>query len=238
MKIQENEGGILLLRNFRIVDLTHSLNSKIPTWNGSCGYCLDIKKDYNEVFRVQKLKIHAGLGTHIDAPSHRFEGGGCVADIPLEQLIIPACVVDVSERAGSEYLVSLSDIVEYEKEHGIILPNTLVIVYTGWDRFWGDVDSYRNVDQHGQMHFPAISEEVAQLLLKREIVGVAIDTLSPDCLNPEFPVHKLILGAGKYIIENLANASLLPSKGSYVIALPLRAEGATEAPLRIIGLIP
>ena len=57
------------------------------------------------------------------------------------------------------------------------------------------------------MHFPAFSAASAELLLKRNVAGIAIDTLSPDCLDPDFTVHTLILGAGKYIIENIADCS-------------------------------
>ncbi|MBM3191382.1 MAG: cyclase family protein [Chlamydiae bacterium] len=227
-----------LFRSFKVVDLTHTLAPHIPTWNGSCGFCLEIKKDYDKCFRVQQIKMHAGLGTHMDAPSHRFQEGISIADIPLDTLIAPICLIDVSQKAHSDYEVCLDDLQHYEKLHGKIDSRSLVITYTGWERFWGNTSAYRNIDAQRQMHFPAVSKEVAEVLLEREIAGLAIDTLSPDCLDLTFPVHKLLLGQGKYIIENIAHASLLPPKGSYAIALPLKAEQATEAPLRIIALVP
>jgi kynurenine formamidase len=229
--------GHMLFNHFKAVDLTHPLCSNVPTWNGSCGFCLEIKKDYDQVFRVQQMKMHAGVGTHMDAPSHRIQGGLSISDIPLEQLIVPVCVIDVSERGEADYEISVKDIEDYENTHGIIGRNCLVIAFTGWSRFWMDVEAYRNVDTNGQMHFPAFSAQAAELLLKRNIAGIAIDTISPDCLDADFTVHKLILGAGKYIIENIANCSQISPKGSYVIALPLRTE-STESPIRIIGLIP
>lgn len=228
----------MLLEHFTIVDLTHKLNADVPTWNGSCGFCLEIKKDYDKVFRVQQLKMHAGVGTHMDAPAHRFAGGLSIADIALEQLVVPACLIDVSEKAHADYEISVEDVEHYEKKFGRIPKNSLVIGYTGWDRFWKDSITYRGVDAKGQMHFPAFSAEAAKFLLKSEIAGIAIDTLSPDCLDHDFPVHQLILGKGKYIIENIANCSRIPPKGSYVIVLPMNMEGATESPIRAIALIP
>jgi kynurenine formamidase len=228
----------MLLDHFKVVDLTHALSSNVPTWSGSCGFCLEIKKDYDEVFRVQQIKMHAGVGTHMDAPSHRIEGGLSIAEIPLEQLIVKACVIDVSKKAEADYEVSVEDIENYEKAYGIIPNGSLVIAFTGWCRFWPDPTNYRNVDAEGQIHFPAFSATAAEFLLTRDIAGIAIDTLSPDCLDDTFPVHKLILGAGKYIIENIADCSQLPPKGAYVIALPLKAEESTESPLRIVALIP
>ena len=233
-----NTKELMLLDHFRIVDLTHPLSSSVPTWNGSCGFCLELKQDYDRMFRVQQVKMHAGVGTHMDAPAHLFQGGLSIADIPVEQLIVSACVIDVSKKAGADYKISVEDVKNYEVTYGIIPQGSLVIGYTGWDRFWSDATNYRNADATGQLHFPAFSAEAVKLLLTRNISGIAIDTLSPDCLDPSFAVHKLVLGAGKYIIENIANSSQIPCKGSYVIALPLRAEESTESSIRAIALVP
>jgi len=62
--------------------------------------------------------------------------------------------------------------------------------------------------------------------------------LLPDCLDTTFSVHQRILGAGKYIIENIANCHKMPAQGAYMIALPLNLEQGAEAPARIIGLVP
>lgn len=226
------------LLSYLLIDLTHPFSPEMPSWGGSCGFCLEIKKDYDRDFRIQKIKMHAGIGTHMDAPSHRFAGAASIAEIPLTQCVVPACVIDVAEYASATYQVPLEEIHKYEAQYGIIPENALVIFYTGWGRFWSTPEAYRNVDETGLMHFPSIKEEVAEFLLTRGIAGVAIDTLSPDSPSTDFPVHRILLGAGKYIIENIAFAEKLPPHGSYVIALPLRAQEATEAPARVIGLIP
>ncbi len=228
----------MLLEHFSLLELTQPLSPNAPTWNGSCGFCLEIKKDYDQEFRVQQIKCHAGVGTHMDAPSHRFKGAASINNISLEKLIVQACVIDVTKIATAEYEISVQDVLQYEAKYGVITPNSLVIGYTGWSHLWSDPDAYRNVDEKGQMHFPAFSAAAAELLLKRKIAGIAIDTLSPDCLDHSFPVHKLILGAGLYIIENVADCSKLPPKGAYVIALPMNALSATEAPIRMLGLVP
>jgi kynurenine formamidase len=227
----------MLLDHFKLIDLTQPLTAKSPTWNGSCGFCLEIKKDYDKMFRVHQIKMHAGIGTHLDAPSHRFEGGRSIAEIPLEQLIAPTCVIDVSHKAHADYAISAEDVLEYETAHGLIPQGSLVIGFTGWSRFWNDPQKYRNVDPAGQMHFPAFSKQAAELLLQRKIAGIAIDTLSPDCLDHTYPVHEILLGANIIIIENIADCSSIPARGAYMIALPLMAE-STESPLRVVALVP
>lgn len=228
----------MFLSNLKIVDLTHPLNSNVPTWSGSCGFSLESKSEPDQMFRVHQVKMHAGIGTHMDAPSHRIKGGASISEISLEHLIVPICLIDVSEKAEADYEVSLQDIEEYEQKYGLIPKNSLVIAYTGWNRFWQNPLAYRNADPSGKMQFPAISASAAEFLLKRNIAGIGIDTLSPDCTDFSFPVHRILLNAGKYIIENLADCSEITPKGSYAIAFPMRIEEGTESPVRIAGLVP
>lgn len=100
--------GFMLLDHFKIEEHTQPLSPSSPTWNGSCGFCLEIKQDYDKMFRVHQVKMHAGVGTHMGAPSHRFEGGMSIADIPVERFVVPLCVIDVSQKAGANYEVSVA----------------------------------------------------------------------------------------------------------------------------------
>lgn len=222
---------------FSIIDLTHVLKTSNPTWNGSCGFEQTIVKDYtgsdaDVKFRVQKINMHAGIGTHIDAPAHCIPKGKTIDQLSLEDLCVPCCMVDISKKAHESYSLTIDDIFAFEDNHGKISPETCIIVHTGWDRFWDYSDKYRN-----DYKYPSISKEAAELLLERNVAGIGIDTLSPDRPESGFIVHHLFLGAGKYIIENIAHANKLPPKGAYSLALPLNNEAGTEAPLRLVGMI-
>ena len=98
--------------------------------------------------------------------------------IPLDQLIIKAYVIDISAKAKADYLLSVEDIISFEKTYGIIEKKSLVIVYTGWSRSWHHQKAYRNESKEGVMAFPSISAEAAQFLINRHIAGIAINTLS------------------------------------------------------------
>ncbi len=224
--------------HFNFIDLTHTLDSSVPTWSGNCGYNHQIIVDYPEACRVQAIEMNAGTGTHIDAPSHFIPGAKSAADIPLEELIAPVFLIDVSAKAHADYYISCDDILAFEKRYGKITPGSLVVGYTGWDQYWQDAKKFRNPDESGQMHFPGFAAESAELLLERNIAGLAIDSLSPDCLDLTFPVHYAILGAGKYIVENLANCKYLPATGAFSIILPVKTRDGTEAIARAIGLVP
>jgi len=227
-----------MLNNYTIIDLTHPLDASAPTWAGSCGFSHEVKMDYDKGVRVLAYKMHASVGTHMDAPSHFFKDGKNISDIPLEQLIVPAFVIDVTDKVTPEYAISPQDIEAFEKKYGQISPNSFVIGYTGWQQYWNDNEKYRNVSPEGVKRFPVFSVEAARLLLKMSIAGIGIDTFSPDRADGDNPVHKCLLGAGKYIVENLMNLDKLPPKGSLAIVLPLKITVGTESPIRAIALIP
>lgn len=225
-----------LFENIILVDLTHSLDSTIPSWDGHCGFHNSLRKDYDskaEVqFRTYDIKMQAGMGTHIDAPLHCFAGGKSVEDISLKSLFAPCIVIDVSKKSHERYSLTVEDIHEFESLHGALSPGCFVIMYSGWDTHWDTPEKYRN-----NLVFPSISKEAAQELIKRQIVGVGVDTLSPDRPEDGYFVHQLVLGAGNFIIENIANASSLPAIGSYILALPMKIKEATEAPMRLVALL-
>ena len=118
----------------------------------------------------------------MDAPSHFYRNGAEIADIPLEQLIVPASVIDVSAKSHPDFFVGPEEIVEYEKKWGRIEERILVFVYTGWDKSW-ESRPLSERGHSGKMHFPGFHVKAAELLLERKIAGVGIDTLSPDGSN-------------------------------------------------------
>lgn len=233
----EQATNMSIFKDFDFIDLTHSLSSTVPHWGVDVGFKYNarniqtVELPGDVKFRVQRLEMSAGIGTHMDAPSHCYEHAASIDTIPLESLITECSVIDVSTKAHEHYSVTPEDITGFENKYGVIPENSFVIVYTGWDQRWLTPDNYRN-----EKVFPNISTEAAKLLLSRDIAGLGIDTLSPDAFGSDFPVHRIILGAGKYIIENVANAKQLDPIGSYIIALPIKVIDGTEAPIRLVGL--
>ncbi|MGE0669843.1 MAG: cyclase family protein [Parachlamydiales bacterium] len=227
-----------ILSRYRAIDLTHPLDEHAPTWNGSCGFRSEIKMDYDQGLRVLAYKCHAGVGTHIDAPSHFIPDADNIGDIPLETLIVPCTVLDLSSRRSGDLVVTSKEILEFEKKFGKIPEASLFFAHTGWAAFWSKPDQYRNLDKSGQMHFPTLSKDAAELLLERNVVGIGIDTLSPDPQGSQFPVHHLLLGKRKYILENVANLGRMPPVGAYVINFPMNIRFGAESPVRLVGLVP
>lgn len=222
---------------YRLIDLTHSLEGGIPTWNGCSGFHHELHLDYadcdgQDKFRVMKVQMHAGIGTHMDAPSHCVPGGKYIHELLVNDLCLSCVVIDVSSKADENYSVTTKDIRTFEDTYGLINESSCVMIKTGWERFWIDPKKY-----HNNHVFPSVSSDAAALLLERNVAALGIDTLSPDRPRDGFKVHQFFLGHGKILLENVAHLNKMPPTGSYVMALPLKIKNGTEAPMRLIGLV-
>jgi kynurenine formamidase len=183
-------------------------------------------------------------GTHLDSPIHFAEGRRSVDEIPVDALIGPAAVIDVSAQAAADrdYRATPEDLLGFEAEHGRIAPDTIVVIRTGWGERWPDALRYLGDDTPGDtsnLHFPGLSASLAELLVERGVAGVGIDTASLDHgPSTDFIVHRILNAADIYGLENIAHAERLPAVGATLIALPIRIAEGTGSPARIVALLP
>ena len=237
------------LARYELVDLSHAYSASTLYWPTS-------------PTAFQLSPIHVGLtpagffysaytfstpehgGTHLDAPVHFAEGAIPVERIPLEQLIAPAVVIDVTAQAASDpdYRLTVQDVEGFEAGNGPIGSGTIVLVRTGWSGRWGDRKAYFGDDTPGdasKLHFPGYGAEAARLLVEeRKVAALGIDSPSVD-YGPalDFPVHRLGAPLGVPNFENLTNLDRLPATGAVVVALPMKIEGGSGAPLRAVALV-
>jgi kynurenine formamidase len=184
-------------------------------------------------------------GTHLDAPIHFAEGRRTADEIPLSSLMGPAVVVDVTEQAHADYLVSVADLEAWEGRHGTIPDGAIVLLRTGWGARWSDRTSYLGTELAGPeavaaLHFPGLAPEAAAWLVgNRSVVGVGIDTPSIDYgQSADFRTHVTLYAANLSGFENVANLEALPESGAWVVALPMKIEGGSGGPLRIVAFVP
>lgn len=184
-------------------------------------------------------------GTHLDAPLHFAEGRHASDEIPLSRLIGPAAVVDVSDRAHPDYLVSIEDLTQWEAEHGPIPDGAILLVRTGWDVRYGDRTAYLGTALTGpeavpELHFPGLAPDAAQWLVdNRTIDAFGLDTPSVDYgQSSDFRAHVILYSENIPGFENVANLAQLPPMGSFVVALPMKIEGGSGGPLRIAAFVP
>jgi kynurenine formamidase len=139
--------------------------------------------------------------------------------------------------------VTAADVEAFERTHGPIAPGTIVIVRTGWSRFWPNAREYLGDDRKGadaRLSFPGVGEDAARLLIEQRRVAVlGIDTASIDYgPSTDFIAHRIGAARGVPNLENLANLDKLPVRGAIVIALPIKIDGGSGGPVRVIALVP
>jgi kynurenine formamidase len=226
----------------RIIDLSHPLYEGMPYWTTGAPFRMIQEADYTDQgYQFYRYEMDENAGTHIDAPAHFIPGKHGIDEIPLEQLLVPAVVMDIQQRVreNHDYRLSDSDIYAWEERYGRVPPQSLVILNTGWYPRFTNPDGYLNKDENGIMHFPGFAPDSAELLVQRDVVGIGIDTPSVDHgPSMDFPVHRVMLGAERYQIENLANLAQLPATGCWVFIGVLKVRKGVEAPARILALLP
>lgn len=238
------------VRSARMVDLSHSFGEQTIYWPTS-----------PTRFELEKLafgRTEGGYfyaaysfctpehgGTHLDAPIHFAAKGRTADQIPLAQLVAPAVVIDVSAKASADrdYRLTRQDVLEFEKAHGQIEPGTIVLLRTGWSRFWPNVKAYLGDATPGdasKLSFPSYGASAARLLVEaRKVAALGVDTASIDGgRSTDFLVHRIAMAQDVPGLENLTNLDQLPPRGAIVIALPMLIQGGSGGPLRAIALVP
>lgn len=185
-------------------------------------------------------------GTHLDAPIHFATGRWTSDQIPLENMMGAAIVIDVSARAlpNRDYLVNTGDFTDWEKAHGPIPADAIVLLRTGYGAFYPDALKYFGTAERGaeavpKLHFPGLDPAAAQWLVdNRKVKAVGLDTPSIDYgQSKDFKAHQVLLGANIPVFENVAHLDRLPVTGSYVVALPMKIQGGSGGPLRIVAWV-
>lgn len=245
------EDQVVAFPQGEIVDMSYAYNDQTVYWPTAPGF--DKNTDFEGFtpagfwYTAYTVTTAEHGGTHLDAPIHFSEGKHAADEIPLERLMGPAVVVDVGEQAAADrdHLISIDDIMAHEHEHGAIAAGSILLFRTGFGQYWPDREAYMGTAERGQdavslLHFPGIHPEAAQWLVdNRDINAVGIDTPSIDYgQSTMFESHQILFGDNIPAFENLANLDRLPETGATVIALPMKIEGGSGGPLRMVGILP
>ncbi len=234
----------------RVVDLTHAFDASSVYWPTAEPFKLETDfegmTDKGYYYSAYRYSAAEHGGTHLDSPVHFAKGRHTVDQIPLQQLIGAAVVVDVTSQcaANPDYQVSVADFQNWERRNGRIAPGTIVLLRTGFGKYYGDRKKYLGTEERGaeavaKLHFPGLDPAAARwLTLNRSIKAIGLDTPSIDYgQSTLFESHRTLFEKNIPAFENVANLEQLPLKGFSVIALPMKIKGGSGGPLRIVALL-
>lgn len=237
------------ISEYYLVDLSHPYNSETLYWPTSPSSFEKRELAFGETdggyfYSAFSICTPEHGGTHLDAPQHFAADGFPTDAIPLENLIAPAIVIDVSKKAAADrnYRLSARDVRLFEDQHGRIKPGDIVLLRSGWSRYWPHAKSYLGDDTPGdasKLQFPSYGEDAARLLVEeRKVAILGVDTASIDFgKSQDFVVHRVAATRNVSGLENLTNLHRLPATGSLVLALPMKIEGGSGGPVRVVALV-
>src|SRR5215204_1178943 len=206
-----------VLRTGIWIDLTHDFSSEAIYWPTAKPFTLEVvsaeRTPAGYYYAANNFSAAEHGGTHLDAPIHFAEGRWTTDQIPLDRLIGQALVVDAQRGADSsaDYRVDSAAIEEWEQEYGAIPAGSIILFRTGWARRWPDRVAYLGTSRIGagavpELHFPGIDSALAQLLVKRNVKAVGIDTPSIDYgQSSSYPTHQILFASNIPAFENVAN---------------------------------
>jgi kynurenine formamidase len=235
----------------RIVDLSHAYDTTSIFWPTAAPFRLDEVADGmtpgGYYYAANNFFSSEHGGTHLDAPVHFAQGRQTVDQLPLERLVGPAAVVDVTEACAkdADYQITVQDLEAWERTHGQIGPEAILLLRTGFATRWPDPVKYLGTAERGEagvakLHFPGLHPDAARwIVANRPIKALGIDTASIDYGQSKgFETHRVLYERDVPAFENLASLESLPARGAHVVALPMKIAGGSGAPLRAIAIVP
>ena len=234
----------------KLIDLTYAFDENTIFWPTAKGFALEVVSAQQTAagfyYAANNFCSAEHGGTHLDAPIHFFEGRHTADEIPLQQLIGPGVVIDVAEKcaADRDYRVQVADFTNWERQHGRQLHEVIVLLRTGFGKYWPDRVQYLGTDERGpdavaKLHFPGLHPAAAKWLTEnRRIKAVGLDTPSIDYgQSTLFESHVTLFEKNVPAFENVANLDQLPETDFTVIALPMKIKGGSGGPLRIVAIL-
>lgn len=205
-------------------DLTHPIATGMPVFPGDPEVQVeDALTIASDGCAVRDLHLGTHSGTHVDAPSHTIPGGRTIDRVLPRELTGDAVILHLSELQPGEEITPghLGDV---DLQGGRI-----VLIATGWDRYWG-TGRYPG--------HPVLGAEACEVLVDAGMHVLGMDTISPDPVDADvLPVHDLLLGGDRLIIENLRGLTELPGRVEFT-ALPLPVAGGDGSPVRAVASTP
>ena len=236
--------------NGRVIDLTYAFGADSVYWPTAEQFKLETDfegvTDKGYFYSAYRYSAAEHGGTHLDSPVHFAKGHYTVDQLPLEQLMGSAILIDVTAQCAQnpDYLVSVADIENWEKQNGRIPEGTIVLLRTGFGKFYPDRKKYLGTEERGaeavaKLHFPGLDPAAARWITQnRSIKAIGLDTASIDYGQSQlFESHRTLFEKNIPAFENVANLDQLPVKGFSVIALPMKIKGGSGGPLRIIAIL-
>ncbi|MFP5527325.1 cyclase family protein [Peptococcus simiae] len=218
------------LKKHRFVELSYPLSPESPHWSGFSPMIDETLFTYADGFFVNKFQLVSQYGTHVDAPIHFVENQRALDKIGAEEMILPLCVIDVSDKVARDvdYAATVQDILSWEATNGPIPKASFVALRTDWCKR----EDKDNRDAEGNKHYPGWSlDAIKYLVEKRNVTAIGHESsdTDPPVVSSQvgYVGETYILDQGRYQIELMRNLYELPAVGALIVCgFPMVVGGA------------
>ena len=214
--------------SYKMVDISHMVQDEMPADPALKLPTLDFFSTIGEgdaLYNLEVISYCPHTGTHMDAPHHVLKDQGTVESIDPEILIGPACIIRLDVEG--DYTITVDDIKNWEAENGEIQEGEGVMFDTKHDLIWeSDPTGYITA-------YPHLEEASAQYLADKGVRFVGCEAISPDTSEPV--CHKILLGAGTEVVENVCNLDQIEADRCYVVATFAAVQGSTGVWTRLLA---
>jgi arylformamidase len=200
-----------------LIDITRTLGLDDRAYPGDLDFHLRRVSDAAaDGYTLTEFSGTLHCGTHFDTPAHFYPDGATVDQLPLERFDLPALVISCAS----------ADNITAAHLTGIALPRGGAVLFRTRN---GSLPRDRYTLNHC-----AVSEDSAAALVTAGVSMVGIDYISVERGdNPDYPVHRLLLGAGILLLEDVDLRLVIP--GPYRLrCYPLKIHGVEAAPCRAV----
>src|SRR4051812_21361010 len=168
------------------IDVSVSIRPRMPIYPGDPGVAITLAKSIvrGDPANVSRLDIGAHTGTHVDAPCHFIPDGADASELPLDRLIGPCVVADLT-RVTAPIDAAAVDAIRLPPGGGRVLlktPNSRL-----WTR-----DAFTR-------EFARLDASGAAALIAHDVSLIGIDYLSVG----DRDAHLALLEHGVTVIEGL-----------------------------------
>lgn len=230
--------------NYNWIELSHELSPQTPHWIGWEPLEEKVMVEVPEsLFSAKAYTTVGQYGTHVDAPCHMVENARSLESVGLDEMVLPLCVIDKSEESkeNADYILTVKDILEWEKEYGRIPEKSFVAFRTDWSQ--RAPETMDNLDENGDRHFPGWDLEAVRFLTdERNITAIGHETSDTEAPvtsgKSNYAVEYLILEKNRIQIEMLKDLNKCTPVGGIIVCTFPKLKDGSGYPARCFAICP
>ncbi len=179
------------------------------------------------------VSFSAHTASHCDSALHVLARKAPINKVPLEKFVGEAVMLDLTQKGRKNAEITLEDVKKYDK---VPKKNDIIVMRTDWGRKkFGKTEYYTDS--------PYINEDVARWLVSKKPKAIGFDFFEEynarlkDFKPADFIVHRIMMGAGIFLIEGITNLHLVKKRRFMLHAAPIKLKDCEAAPARIYAVV-